>query len=410
MNNNIKEWTVLLYANGHNELEPETWQSVVDIQHNNIGKQINVVVQVSREERAIVKLLRPNFCVKSNDEWHGVRRYVFSDEENNKFQEIENINMADPQSLYDFIIWGVSNYPAQRYMISVSGHIYQFVGICPDYSGNNPYMMGFPELSCCIQQACTRLNKTIDILILDTCYAATFEILYEFGRYDKLRIRNILTYIGKGPLAGLPYANVLSILNNSIYLSTTDILKMLVNNIAIEKYFYGLIAFCLDYEKLKIIKQVFSNLALTYLSCKRLYIKEITPEELLSLYHCDYPWSLLLKPLHNLLKSLIIISRHADNASSTVLPIHILYQKIPDQQRRKLYSRLSFAKQNYWASLLCDLKFEEKVEIIPGGVKPLIITKNILTAFIYSSNGYLPICDNEKLVNELIKKKQWNLT
>ena len=38
---NSKEWTVLIYANGINELEPDIWKSKIDAEKSGSGENVN---------------------------------------------------------------------------------------------------------------------------------------------------------------------------------------------------------------------------------------------------------------------------------------------------------------------------------------------------------------------------------
>lgn len=406
----MREWTFLLYANGHNELEPETWRSVVDIQKQLPCNQVNIAIQVSREKADIVNLLRPHeIHTDTGEQWSGVRRYVITKTEQNLVDLLDHVNMANPNSLYHFIMWGIIKFPAKRYMLSITGHIYQFVGLCPDYTGEKPLMMGFPEISANIQSACNEIGVDMDILVLDTCYASTVEILYELGKYECPRIKNVLTYIGKGPLAGLPYGNVLSILDRSASAPIGDLLNHLVRQISINAQHYGLIALRINHELLELIKQSFSNLARDYKRYQEAYSISLSPEELLSNYTPKHPWSLHLRPIHRLLKAIIVAKRSAEIADNGLMPIHILYQKIPDERRKALYCRLAFVQQNHWAELLCDIPLSQ-IPCAPLLMEqPLEISKEILTAFICAGNEHLPTLTQQKLVMALSKEKNWAL-
>lgn len=407
---NLKEWTLLLYANGNNELEPETWQTVMSIQNSPSCMNTNVVVQISREKQDNVSILRADKSdAPHSNIWSGVRRYAFNAKGIVSISNLTNVNMADPTALYDFIDWGITNFPAKRYILSISGHIYQFVGMCPDYSGAMPLMMGFPEISICIQEVLKLHDAILDILILDTCYASTVEILYEMGKYKHSRIKQVLTYIGKGPLEGLPYPNLLSLLERIAHLPTNHILENFVDKIAINHQIYGLIALTINHDILELVQQLFSKMASSYLYFKDAIGVNLTPEELLSNYREDYPWSLYLKPIHKLLKGMIIAAHFADNGSNAILPIHILYQKIPDEQRITLYGRLAFAKQNAWTTLLCDCSFELQLTPSITEIFAIPINKNILTSFIYASNEHMPLDKIENITNTLIQKKSWVL-
>ena len=76
-NNIYKDWTILIYANGNNDLEPEMWHAVSNVTKVQSNPDINVVIQIGRADEKIVKLIRKNNLPKTNDNWNGVRRYFW---------------------------------------------------------------------------------------------------------------------------------------------------------------------------------------------------------------------------------------------------------------------------------------------------------------------------------------------
>ena len=56
--NLIKDWTILIYADGNNELEPEIWRSKIDAEKIGSSDTVNVIMQIARESNKLVK-----YCV-----------------------------------------------------------------------------------------------------------------------------------------------------------------------------------------------------------------------------------------------------------------------------------------------------------------------------------------------------------
>ena len=73
--------------------------------------------------------------------------------------------MANPKKLYDFISWGMQLYPANKYMLILGGHGYQFVGMMTDYSQKAAYIMGIPEMARAINMAANEAGRKIDALV-----------------------------------------------------------------------------------------------------------------------------------------------------------------------------------------------------------------------------------------------------
>lgn len=71
-----KNWTVLIYLNGNNDLEPEMWQAKLAAEKIGSNHEVNVLIQIGRENQQLSKIIRPVDVLPVADEkWTGVRRY-----------------------------------------------------------------------------------------------------------------------------------------------------------------------------------------------------------------------------------------------------------------------------------------------------------------------------------------------
>ena len=205
-----KKWTILIYANGNNELQPEIWQSKIAAENTGSHQNVNVVLQISREKDTLVSILRPSISFPSRvAKWIGTRRYLIDNGKSTLLKDLGKINMSSPATLYEFTKWAIPLYPAQNYMLILSGHGYQFVGAITDYSQHAPFIMGISEMCTAIERACSELNCKIDLLVCDICYFNSIEVMYEFGKKEAPAVKNVLTYFLTGPIAGLPLNRII---------------------------------------------------------------------------------------------------------------------------------------------------------------------------------------------------------
>jgi hypothetical protein len=156
----LKDWTILNYANGNNEYEPEMYKALNDSASAGSDESVNIVMQIGRIEREVAKIIRPFEDFKNDDEmWTGVRRYHIREHKPEFLEDLGKINMADPKSLYEFITWGIENYPAKHFMLILGGHGAAFVGTLTDYSQEAPYIMGTVEM-------CRAINMILKIRVV----------------------------------------------------------------------------------------------------------------------------------------------------------------------------------------------------------------------------------------------------
>lgn len=74
MKNTKKNWTILIYANGNNELEPEMYQTMTQAEKIGSSEEINVVMQLGRAPRELARILRPRESIPNcYHHWTGVR-------------------------------------------------------------------------------------------------------------------------------------------------------------------------------------------------------------------------------------------------------------------------------------------------------------------------------------------------
>jgi hypothetical protein len=111
------------------------------------------------------------------------------------------VNMASPDILSAFINFSVSAYPAQRFVLILWGHGANWHGLCPDGMD----IMSLPELRSALASSTSSIGRPLDMVIIDSCAEASFEMLNEIKEYTRI-------FVGSEkdvPFQGLPYKQVL---------------------------------------------------------------------------------------------------------------------------------------------------------------------------------------------------------
>jgi hypothetical protein len=116
---NPKKWTFLVYINGANDLEEFGSLNMNQMEEIGSNDDINLVVQFKRFA---------NRYDRSNGDWGDTRRfYVVRDSNANlvttpPLSQHPNKDAGDWRVLREFITWGVTTYPAERYCLVVWNH------------------------------------------------------------------------------------------------------------------------------------------------------------------------------------------------------------------------------------------------------------------------------------------------
>ncbi|HEX3029919.1 MAG TPA: clostripain-related cysteine peptidase [Clostridia bacterium] len=392
----MRKWTVLFYANGNNDLEPENWKSVLGLQRAGRADNVNILIQIGRADSELVKILRPQFYKCPEEEWSGVRRYSYTDTNLVLLDDLGFINMADSHTLYEFIGWGMESYPAEHYMLILGGHAYQLVGLMPDYCQDKPYIMGFPEMCLALE----KIGKKVDLLILDTCYCNCVEVLYELGKSDSHPVNNVLTYVGKGPISGLQYSSIIDLIRNYTAANEIDgFIRRLIDASGCD-----LVAIKPRKDAVEEVKKLCDNIARAYLSNTDSI--NLTPSQIITCADPSCPWFELLKKLRTTLQSMLLYGRKRPENSSAYINIQL--PDLQNQVQLERYCRLSFARNNAWTNLLSRKPLASGT--FPGaniGMGSMLLPYEAVYSYIEMMNSSLSKEKHLSILNNLKVYKNW---
>lgn len=381
-----KEWTVIMYLNGSNEMAIEmenTFKQLCKINKSNV----NIVIQLSKAPIDLVRTIRQDDSSYAEN-WTGTRRYSIINGKLEIVQSNEYINMADYRNLYDFIKWAANKFPAKRYMVSISGHGF-IVASLSDLCGKEPYIMGMYEM-------CTAINNLkniidIDILILDICNMNTIELIYELGKEKVNVVKYIITYINNGPLEGMNYNYIIQKIDDE---PTNLILKNIVN-----KSKQNLVAIEVKHGKLEKIKELSNKLAYYWL----LNNEEKATKEEIKLYNDIY------KKVDKVINQLILCAQNIEQRKRLIHLIFYNEYQIEDVESFvRFYYKLAFTKNNYCSNLMGRKSYTEKTNMKNSKIEQEILDKRDIELFISNFNGDSITYEEVKnIANNIYMKNNW---
>lgn len=363
----MKDWTILIYANGNNELEPEVYQRFIELINDSLNHSHNIIVQLGRANPKIVKLLRPDVLVDRDPSWHGVRRYKIENSQELLLEDIGDINLSDPSCLVDFLNWGINNYPASRTMVIISGHGAGFVGVMTDYTKSSPYMMDIFGLTSSLYNVKAKSKKTIDCLVLDACYMNMIELWNEISLIPNNPVKYLLVPSENIELKGLSYSNITKNIKSTISLqrslkNTAKNINLGINNkndlilVKLKKSYFRKIKSQINY-----ISEFIStrNTDLRTTLNKWCLSKPIDPLigilDLIELIYSKYPNAYKTrKHLIKIFSKIIVypkissIHLRLNQGPSLYLPLN--YEQY--SSLKNYYNSLSFSKDNSWLKVI----------------------------------------------------------
>ena len=174
----LKEWTFMVYLDGDCDLE---------------GRQINAFLMMASvgstaDINIIVQFDRINGHATSYGDWKDCKRFYITTgmtpTADNALYSLGEINMGDPSSLVNFIIWGVNEYPAEKYALILSDHG-DNGGVCEDLTGTYDYL-SCRELYEAMETVRESTGVIVDLVGLEACLMGAVEVAYHFSEGAKV--------------------------------------------------------------------------------------------------------------------------------------------------------------------------------------------------------------------------------
>jgi len=230
----------MVYLDGDNNLEEEAVKDFLEMAAQGSDANINIIVQFDRI---------PGY----NDaygNWTNCQRFFVSQGMTPSIgnamsdwgdgQGGREVNMADPQTLEDFITWGAENYPADRYALILWNHGGGWRSsqanapplvktVCWDDTASIDDGMDTREIQTALSNSLAN-GHGIDLIGFDACLMGTVEVAYELKDLSRVMVASEEVE----PARGWPYLNILSVLGLSPDASPIELGEMIVNAYGID--------------------------------------------------------------------------------------------------------------------------------------------------------------------------------
>jgi hypothetical protein len=180
-------WTIMLYQDADDQiLEKDIFVDLNEAERIGSSDRVNIVAQIDRYAGAF----------QGDGNWTDTRRYYVTQDNDldtvhsQVVQDIGEANMADGQSIVDFVQWSAQNYPADKYVLILSDHGMGWPGGWSDPSpkgsdlskapmvsrlGNNIYLMELDEALRRSQEV-AGIDR-FEIIGMDACLMAQLETM-----------------------------------------------------------------------------------------------------------------------------------------------------------------------------------------------------------------------------------------
>lgn len=169
-------WTYLSYSMADNNLEEPMLQDVIEMASVGSGDGVNIVALVDRAEGY------SDMELGDLGNWTTAKLLHVQPDGLDELADLGEIDMGDPAELAAFIEFGVTNFPADRYALTISDHGGGWTGIGPDDSSGE--VLDLTEIAQGIEQGLAAAGiDRIDLLGFDACLMATYEVATTLAPY-----------------------------------------------------------------------------------------------------------------------------------------------------------------------------------------------------------------------------------
>jgi len=172
-------WTIMVYLCG-TDLESECYAASMDIEEALNGRYSDDV-----------RIVYQTGGTAEWNEYYGIsnsvsQRYVTNNGELELVDEFELCNMGDPNTLADFVSWGVENYPAKRMGLVFWNHGGGSIsGVCFDEM-NDSDSLSLREIDSALNSVYGQMSDKFEFIGFDACLMSTLEtanIIAPYARY-----------------------------------------------------------------------------------------------------------------------------------------------------------------------------------------------------------------------------------
>lgn len=228
-------WTVMLYQDGDDEvLEEDIFLDLNEAEAIGSSDRVTVVSQIDRFTGAF----------RGDGNWSTTRRYVLQADDdlntlNSPFEDIGEANMADGDTLVDFVAWAVETHPADHYALILSDHGMGWPGGWSDPSARGigaddvEIARSFGDLLYLMEldRALGRIQREVgiqqlDFLGFDACLMAHLEVFAAVQPYAHYAVASQEVEPG----IGWPYAAILAELEQNETATGADLARSVVDN------------------------------------------------------------------------------------------------------------------------------------------------------------------------------------
>jgi hypothetical protein len=203
----MANWTILVYLDADNNLEDMGLEDFLEMAAVGSNPELNILVQMDRSDGTFNNGTSwgyyPSIDAVSYDNWTDAKRFRVTEgmapTSSNALQDLGEVDMGSPDTLYQFLSWGRANYPAHHYLVVLWDHGGNWRGVCWDDQQYPATYLSMDDLHTAFS-ACQGDDPDLrfDIIGFDACVMAGIEVYAEIAPYCDYLIGSEINEPGPG--------------------------------------------------------------------------------------------------------------------------------------------------------------------------------------------------------------------
>ena len=187
-----KQWTVMVYMDGDNNLSPYSTADVAEMMKSGSDAGFNIVVLWDND---------PGQDQSGAKNRHGY--YYVEKTGATLLKDTGEVNMGDPATAKNFIAYAAKNFPAQKYLWVYWNHggavdrAAAEKGVCWDDTNKGDHLTETEQTEI-MEYAKKTLGKKVDITGFDACLMATVELAYQYAGTSTYLVASEQSIPGEG--------------------------------------------------------------------------------------------------------------------------------------------------------------------------------------------------------------------
>ena len=197
------EWLVMLYQNADDEvLEGDIYTDLNEAELIGSTDDVTIVSQFDRYDGAF----------DGDGDWTTTKRYFVTQDDDletvnsEELEDLDEIDSGDPETLADFLIWAITNFPAKKYALILSDHGAGWMGGWNDDAPNEGSSLSVDEIDQALAYALAETGvEQLEFIGFDACLMSQVEALSGVAPYARYAVASEETE----PAIGWAYAQFL---------------------------------------------------------------------------------------------------------------------------------------------------------------------------------------------------------